>query len=116
MKFIPLFLVGYFVLVVRLPVARPLREALTSEKCYRAMIVRCANLNSPSRAELLLFRAIGPLGVPSCGTPNWKNRFQLPFFTGIAAATHADAANRRIARTGMSIIKHQGPSPTHRTG
>jgi hypothetical protein len=44
MKFIPLFLVGYFVLVVRLPVAaRPLREALTSDTCYRAMIVWCVH-------------------------------------------------------------------------
>ena len=29
-------------------------EALASEKCYRALIVRCATLNSPSRAGLLV--------------------------------------------------------------
>jgi hypothetical protein len=32
----------------------PLPEALTTEKCYRAMIVSCAKLNSPSRADQLL--------------------------------------------------------------
>jgi DNA-binding NarL/FixJ family response regulator len=36
--------------------------------------VRCANLNSPSRVDLLLCRAIGPLGVPSRATPKWKSR------------------------------------------
>lgn len=52
----------------------PLPEVLTREKCYRAMIVRCATVNSPSRADPILCRAIGPIGVPRRGTPKWKSR------------------------------------------
>ena len=48
---------------------------LTSEKCDRAMIVRCPILDSLPRAPLLLWRAIGSLGVPSRGTSKWKSRF-----------------------------------------
>jgi hypothetical protein len=50
----------------------PLPEVL---KCGRALIVRCATLNSPPRAAPLLWRTMGPLGVPRRGTPKWKSRF-----------------------------------------
>jgi hypothetical protein len=48
----------------------PLPEALTSEKCYRARIVTCTKLNSPSRADLLLCRAVGHSAFPVVGLQN----------------------------------------------
>jgi hypothetical protein len=98
----------------------PLPEALTSETCYRAMIVRCATLHSPSRADLILCRAIGPLGVPSRGTPKWKspigsfssNSFQAPAVVAVGACnrppTPMSTGGTSNGTTTLTIVNNTG--------
>jgi hypothetical protein len=94
--------------------ARANRADHRFEMVNRIAIARCANLNSPSRAGLLLCRGSGHSASRVEGLQD-GNGFQLAFVT-------ADAAAPRLTRkpqnrpNRMAIIKHQAPSSTYRTG
>ena len=85
----------------------PLPEALTSEKCYRATIVRCANLDSPSRADLLLCRAIGPLTgaiVDAHGGLTQRSRMSLIRIARIGRCTVSAKVAVMIALSPMLTV------------
>ena len=87
-----------------------------SSTCYRATIVRCANLNSPLKNGSATVPRDWATRRSQSLDSTMENGFHLAFVTLDAAATYTEAANCKIARTGIAIIGHRGPSSTLRTG